>query len=93
MFSMMVLSVFNMLVLLAPPKPIQVVLTLMTLPFSARMTLLVVVVGNVAVSMAFERWGSQGVVSVIAAVLRRWRQGRGRVRKGKLYKIVESGMR
>jgi len=93
MFSMVVLSTFNMLVLLAPPKPIQEVLTLITLPFSARITLLIVVASNVAVSMAFEQWGSRSVGSVMATVLQKWRQGRRRMRKGKLYKIVESGMR
>ena len=93
MFSMVVLSAFNMLVLLAPPKPIQEMLTLIMLPLSARITLLIVVASNVAVSMAFEQWGSRSVGSVMATVLQKWWQGRRRMRKGKLYKIVESGMR
>lgn len=93
MFSMIVLSAFNLLVLFAPPKPLQGLLTLVTLPMSARITLMAAAVGNVAVSVAFEQWGSQSIGSLIGVVLRSWQQGRRRVREGKVYKVVEGGMR
>jgi cation-transporting ATPase 13A3/4/5 len=93
MLSMVVLSVFNVLVLLAPPEPVRAILTLMTLPVEARLILLFVAAGNVVLSLAFEQWGSQVVASVVGGVMRRWQQGRRRVREGKVYKVVEGGMR
>lgn len=90
---MIVLSAFNVLVLIAPPKPLQGLLTLMTLPMSTRLTLLIVAAGNVAVSLAFEQWGSQRVGSVIGVVMRWWQRGRKRILEGKAYKAVEGGMR
>jgi cation-transporting ATPase 13A3/4/5 len=93
MFSMVVLSAFNLFLLITPPKPLENLLTLMTLPMAARLTLLAVATGNVAVSLAFEQWGSQSVGSVIGAVMRKWQQGRWQVREEKVYKVVEGGMR
>lgn len=54
---------------------------------------MIVVAGNVAVSLAFEQWGSQRVGSVIGVVMRWWQQGRKRILEGKAYKAVEGGMR
>lgn len=93
MISMLALSAFNVLVLVAPPKPLEDLLTLVTLPMAARLVLLAVAAGNVAASMAFEQWGAQVVGSVIGSVMRWWQRGRRRVQEGKVYKVVEGGMR
>lgn len=93
MFSMVVLSAFNVLVLLAPPKFVLDILTLMNLPLGGRYVLLVAAVVNVVVSMAFEEWGTHGVSTMIGAVMKCCGRGRRRVRDGKTYKAVEGGMR
>ena len=91
MVSIGCLSLFNVLVLLFPPGPIAAILELMPLPYSARWTLLLAVVINVAISMAYERWGAQNVAVLIGAAMRMRR--RWRTRDGKTYKAVEGGMR
>ncbi|XP_006461184.1 hypothetical protein AGABI2DRAFT_185471 [Agaricus bisporus var. bisporus H97] len=93
MYAMTILSGFNVLVLIAPPKPLQELLTLQMLPMSARITILVVVFGNVAASLIFEQWGSQTVGGMIGTVMRWWQRGRRRMLGGKVYKAVEGGMR
>lgn len=93
MYAMTILSGFNVLVLIAPPKPLQELLTLQMLPMSARVTILVVVFGNVAASLIFEQWGSQTVGGMIGTVMRWWQRGRRRMLGGKVYKAVEGGMR
>jgi cation-transporting ATPase 13A2 len=90
---MIILSGFNVLVLMAPPKPIQILLTLQMLPMSAKITLLAVVSANIAMSLTFEQWGSQMVGNVIGTLMRWWQRGRRRVMEGKVYKAVEGGMR
>lgn len=90
---MIILSGFNVLVLMAPPKPIQNLLTLKMFPMSTRITILVVVFGNIATSLTFEQWGSQMVGDVIGTMIRWWQRGRRRVLGGKVYKAVEGGMR
>ncbi|KZT19690.1 hypothetical protein NEOLEDRAFT_1158964 [Neolentinus lepideus HHB14362 ss-1] len=92
MLAIIGLSSFNVLVLLRPPRSISAILELMSLPFSARITLLMAVVLNVAVSMAFEQWGTQFVAQAIGLVMQLFR-GHQRIREGKLYKAVEGGMR
>jgi cation-transporting P-type ATPase 13A2 len=92
MFSMILISLINLIVLLYPPRPIANILELTLLPFSARITLLFAAVVNVAFSMAFEQWGAQVVAQFIGVVLR-LRRGRRRVRDGKAYKAIEGGMR
>ncbi|PIL34017.1 transporter [Ganoderma sinense ZZ0214-1] len=91
MVSMVVLGLFNLLVLLDPPRPLVKLLELMHLPLAARATLLLTVAVNVVTSMAFESYGAQAVSRLIGLVfdLRR----RHRVREGKIYKAVEGGMR
>jgi len=64
----------------------------MILPFSARTSLLFAVIFNIALSMAFEEWGTQVVAQAIGALFRLYR-GRRRFREGKVYKAVEGGMR
>ncbi|OJT09471.1 hypothetical protein TRAPUB_14051 [Trametes pubescens] len=91
MASMACLSVFNLVVLLAPPGWIADVLELMALPGLARATLLLAVVINVLASLAFEQWGTQAVAGVIGWIMELRRHQR--TRDGKLYKAVEGGMR
>lgn len=87
------LSGFNVLVLLAPPKLVSNLLTLMPLPVVGRYVLLVAAVVNVGISMVFEEWGTPNVSAVIGLLTRWWQRGRRRTRDGKIYKVVESGMR
>ncbi|KAI0363131.1 hypothetical protein BV20DRAFT_1068713 [Pilatotrama ljubarskyi] len=91
MVSMVCLSVFNVVVLLAPPGAVARILELMVLPISARGTLLLAAVMNVLASLAFEHWGAQAVARVIGVLFERRRQHC--VQDGKLYKAVEGGMR
>jgi len=92
MFSIVTLTLFNLLVLLHPPEPVRLILGLMILPFPARMSLLFAAMFNVALSMAFEEWGTQ-VVAQLIGTIQRLRRGRRRTREGKAYKAVEGGMR
>lgn len=92
MFSIVTLTLFNLLVLLYPPEPIRHILELMLLPFSARSSLLFAVIINIVLSMAFEEWGTKVVALGIGALFR-LRRGRRRTREGKAYKAVEGGMR
>ncbi|EKM54134.1 uncharacterized protein PHACADRAFT_209950 [Phanerochaete carnosa HHB-10118-sp] len=91
MFSIVSLSLFNALVLLFPPGFLSSILELTDMPTSGRATLLLVVVVNVVLSMAFERWGAP-VVAATVDYLTSLRK-RHRVRDGKTYKAVEGGMR
>ncbi|TFK44814.1 Ca-transporting ATPase [Crucibulum laeve] len=87
------LTAFNVLVLIAPPRIISELLTLMPLPMDGRTTILIAAVINVVVSMSFEQWGAQSVGVGIGAMMRWWNRGGKRVREGKTYKAVEGGMR
>ncbi|KII92069.1 hypothetical protein PLICRDRAFT_103455 [Plicaturopsis crispa FD-325 SS-3] len=93
MFSLVVLLVFNTVVLLYPPQSVALLLELMPLPFSARVTFLTAAVINVVLSMAFEQWGAQAAAQLVGGLLRLRRQDRRRVRDGKAYKAIEGGMR
>ncbi|KIJ67879.1 hypothetical protein HYDPIDRAFT_83436 [Hydnomerulius pinastri MD-312] len=92
MVSIIALSLFNLLVLLRPPKPVELILELMPIPFSARLWLAVFVVANVVTSLAFEQWATQLISQVIGALLA-FRREKRRYREGKAYKAVEGGMR
>ena len=91
MVSMVCLCAFNLLVLLDVPRPVAKLLELMSLPVSARMTLLLAVVANVVASLLYEHYGTQAVSRVIGLLFELRR--RHRVRDGKIYKAVEGGMR
>jgi cation-transporting ATPase 13A3/4/5 len=90
MFALIALTLLNLLVLLYPPQLFRIVLELLVLPFSGRTILLFAVVVNIAISMAFERWGVQFTAKIIGSFLRIYRDRR-RIRKGKVYKLVEGG--
>lgn len=91
MLSISCLTFFNVVVMLVPPRPISSILELVPLPFSARMTLLSMVVSNVVLSVLYEQWGTQGVAHVIGYLFQLRRQHRSK--DGKIYKVVEGGMR
>ena len=93
MFSMCILTAFNILVLLAPSQSVKEMLELVEIPLSARYTLLLATVINVALSMAFEEWGTHRVSSVISWVMEWLQQRRWRTGKKAAYKLVEGGMR
>ena len=91
MFSMTVIALINVWLILSPAQFLVILLELMNVPASARFTLFFGVVINVVISMAYENWGSTVVSSLIGFVLDGLRSRR-RIRDGKTYKAIESGM-
>lgn len=91
MLSIIVLSLFNVLVLLAPPRPIASLLELVPLPFTARTSILAMVIVNIVLSMAFEQWATQAIARAVGYIME-FRHNK-RVKNGKMYKAVEGGMR
>lgn len=92
MLSLVGLTAFNLIVLLAPPRALIIVLELMRLPMDGRTTLLFAAAINVAASLAFEEWGT-GVVASALGWIAQVRKERRRVRDGKAYKAVEGATR
>ena len=88
MFSLIVLGLINTVILLSPPKFAAISLELMTLPYSARTTLLVGVAVNVAISLTFERWGVQPLAQIVGSLIKAYREYR-LIRLGKAYKLVD----
>lgn len=91
--SVFLLTLFSIVVLLGSPHKVKSLLGLMTIPVTGRYTLLVAVVINVGLSMAFEEWGTQSVSTAIGSIMewlqrRHWRRG-----DKAAYKLVEGGMR
>ena len=91
MLSIGALTLFNILVLLAPPAFITSILELEDLPFAGRLPLLTGVILNVISSMVFERRGAEAVAQVVGYVIDL--RGKHRVKDGKAYKVIEGGMR
>lgn len=91
MLTIGVLSIFSMMVLLDPLRPMMVLLELMPLPLNARVTLMIAVVINVVFSSLFENYGTAVVVRVIE-FLQLLRHGSWRSRDGKIYKAVDGGI-
>ncbi|KAF8726522.1 hypothetical protein AX14_007766 [Amanita brunnescens Koide BX004] len=89
MLSIGVLLLFNVITLLTPPAPVSQLLGLVAVPMSGRLVMLIAVVINTALSVAYEDWGAQRISQAVG----RWRGWRRRVREGKAYKAVEGGMR
>jgi cation-transporting ATPase 13A3/4/5 len=93
MLSAFLLTSFSTFVLLGSPHKVKSLLGLMTIPVTGRYTLLVAVVINVGLSMAFEEWGTQRISTAIGSIVewlqhRHWRRG-----DKAAYKLVEGGMR
>lgn len=91
MGSIIVLSLFNLFVLFRPPKALQLILELVSIPFSARAWLAAFVLVNIVVSLAFEEWATQPIAKVVGALMKLHREKK-RYREGKAYKAVEGGM-
>lgn len=91
MISIIALSLFNLLILLHPPKPFRLILELMQLPLSARLWLTTFVITNIVVSIVFEKWVAQFISQAIGVVLS-YRFEQKRYREGKAYKAVEGGI-
>lgn len=92
MLALCVLSAFNLLVLLSPPKILTDILTLIPLPSDGKTVLVLTILANVGVSLAFEQWGSGAIAVAVGGVMKSWNGPRRRVRDGKTYKVVEGGM-
>ena len=92
MLSLTVLGAINALLILSPPHSLLILLDLMHIPMSARVTLVVTVVVNVVLSVIFERVATNSVGRVIGSAMEALRS-KTRVSGGKVYKAVESGMR
>lgn len=91
MASIILLSLFSTIVLLAPPQPIALLLDLMQIPASAKATLLGVVVLNVLASSLLER--TELLNQIVTGIYKQLKSKRSRrVRDGKLYKAVEGAM-
>lgn len=91
MLSIVVLTLFNVVVLLAPPPFLVSILELTDIPMAGRWTLLLAAVVNVVFSVAFERWGAPAIALTVGYFMDLHK--RQRVRDGKTYKAVEGGMR
>jgi len=92
MLCIVVLTAFSTLILLAPPPMVSSVLDTLSIPLSARLTLLGAVVANALLCSALERW--EPLAKIITWVTTRVKnRPRRSVRDGKLYKAVEGGMR
>lgn len=92
MLSLVALSLFNVLVSLAPIKFISALLELVPIPISARLTLLWAAIINVAVSVGYERWIAQAVGEVVGMFVSSLRQdgsGRRRIKDNRVYRAVE----
>ena len=88
MFSLAILGLVNTVILLSPPKFALILLELMILPYSARITLLAGVVMNIVLSVTFERWGVQYVAQIVGSLTKMYQDHR-RIRLGKAYKLVD----
>lgn len=91
MLALCILSAFNLLVLLSPPKILTDILTLIPLPSDGKSMIVIVVLLNVLISLSFEHWGSEAVARAVGVITKPWKERR-RVQDDKAYKTVEGGM-
>ena len=92
MLALTVIGVINVWLIINPSDSLVHLLELMHLPQSARVVLVLTVLANVALSVLFERIATNSLGRAIGAAMEALRS-RSRVRGGKVYKAVESGMR
>lgn len=76
--------------MLAPPRPIASLLELVPLPFTARTSILGMIIINIVLSMAFEQWATQAIAKAVGYIMELHHSKR--VKNGKMYKAVEGGM-
>ncbi|EJU04071.1 Ca-transporting ATPase [Dacryopinax primogenitus] len=95
MLCLVALTGFSTFVLLDPPTALSLLLDLVPLPTSGKLTILLAAVLNVLVCWSFEEWGARQVSDLIGFVRRNMRSQSAarRVKEGKAYKAVEGGMR
>lgn len=92
MLAMSAIGLLNVWMMMFPPKPLAILLELMTIPFVARVTLAFVVVINIAFSTLYERWGS-AVVAEVVGLVSEFFQSKIRNRGGNAYKPLDAGPR
>lgn len=92
MLAISTIALINVWLVLYPPRPLLILLELMTLPLSGRSVLMAAVAVNVILSVMFEKWGTVTVGRLIGFATDLVRSRR-RVVDGKTYKAVEYGMR
>ncbi|CEQ42827.1 SPOSA6832_04672 [Sporobolomyces salmonicolor] len=92
--ALLSLSAFSLYTLFMPPDSyIFALLQFIELPHDFHLELLLLIIGNVAASWAFEDWGAQTVARWIGDMQRKWRRMRGRRKlSGKVYKSIERSM-
>ncbi|KAG8864475.1 hypothetical protein FRB96_004978 [Tulasnella sp. 330] len=93
MFSIISLTLFSTFVLLSPPTPLALILDLMSIPLTAKLTLLLAVMINVLASVGLERWNL--VATAVELLRTMWQKSTKRPRRtrdGKIYKAVEGDM-
>ena len=91
MFSIITLTIFSVLVLIAPPEPLARLLDIMTIPIMARFTILLAAAVNALFCGALEHWS---LLALVVSYISNYVGGRRKrsVRDGKLYSAVEGGM-
>ncbi|GAA5949133.1 hypothetical protein JCM3765_004021 [Sporobolomyces pararoseus] len=93
-FVLVALSSFSLYTLFTPSSSyIFSLLEFVTLPHDFHLELLLLIIGNVAASWAFEEFGAEKVAKWIGEMQRRWRRLRGRRKEGgKAYKAIQRSM-
>jgi cation-transporting P-type ATPase 13A2 len=89
MLSLVVLSLFNVSVLLAPIRFISALLELVPIPMSGRLTLLWATIINVAVSVGYERWMAQVVAEAVGVFVSQ-QDSRRRIKDSRIYRAVDN---
>ncbi|GAA5912394.1 hypothetical protein JCM5296_001717 [Sporobolomyces johnsonii] len=92
--ALLSLSAFSLYTLFMPPDSyVFALLQFIQLPHDFHLELLLLIIGNVAASWAFEDWGAHTVARWIGDAQRKWRRMRGRRKlSGKVYKSIERSM-
>lgn len=86
MANMLILTAFNTWVLLSPSVSVSLILNLMTLPWSARLILAVVVLFNVTFSLIYEDWVHAYVAEAVKVL---WKaSGKRQKRDGRVYEAI-----
>ncbi|GAA5929875.1 putative acid anhydride hydrolase [Sporobolomyces koalae] len=93
-FVLVGLSSFSLYTLFTPESSyIFSLLEFVKLPHDFHLELLLLIIGNVAASWAFEEFGAEKVAKSIGDLQRKWRRLRGRRKEGgKAYKAIQRSM-
>ncbi|GAA5905972.1 putative acid anhydride hydrolase [Sporobolomyces salmoneus] len=93
-FVLVLLSSFSLYTLFTPSSSyIFSLLEFVTLPHDFHLELLLLIIGNVAASWAFEEFGAEKVAKWIGEMQRKWRRMRGKRKEGgKAYKAIQRSM-